>query len=119
MTIRFAVGLAWLASVACGEDSNGPAAGGCEPAAGRVCLTSSTFEPSNITIAAGGSVQWIDGSGLSHTVTSNPGAPDSFDESVASGIAFTKRFNAAGTFSYYCRIHGSPTSGMRGTVTVN
>jgi plastocyanin len=119
MNIRFAmVVTGLLVCVSCGDDPSGPG-GGCEPGAGRVCLTSSTFEPSNISIATGGSVQWIDGSGVSHTVTSNPGSTETFDEPVSSGVAFTKRFNAAGTFSYYCRIHGSPTSGMRGTVTVN
>ena len=31
---------------------------------------------------------------------------------------YTRAFATAGTFPYHCTIHGSATSGMRGTVTV-
>ncbi len=34
------------------------------------------------------------------------------------GASFGVAFNTAGTFTYYCANHGSPSVGMHGTVVV-
>ena len=118
----FAAGVAALAftglAAACSSDgSSGPQL--CQPAGALVCMTAASFNPANLTVAAGSTVMWSDGSGIQHTVTSAPGSAESFDQTVNGGGAFSRQFNTAGTFNYYCQIHGSPTSGMRGTITVN
>lgn len=44
--------------------------------------------------------------------TLNPGGPG------AAGSTFTHTFTASGTYGYHCFFHGSPGSGMFGTITV-
>jgi len=82
------------------------------------------FNPASVTIHAGDTVQWMWGSsGLyspSHSSTSGtPGAPNGVWDSglLAPGSVFTHMFNTAGTFHYYCRLHGQ-CCGMTGVVTV-
>lgn len=72
-----------------------------------------------LSVAAGATVTWTKHDGYNHTVTSVPGSSDAFNSSaVASGAAFSHTFLTAGTYVYYCQIHGTPTAGMRGTIIV-
>jgi plastocyanin len=75
------------------------------------------FQPSSVTIPAGGIVLWIDNSDAPHTVTSDPGAPSAFNttQNVTQGKTFALQFNQAGTYHYHCNIH--PTT-MKAVVTV-
>lgn len=77
------------------------------------------FVAANITIAVGDTVTWDWTGSNQHTVT--------FDDSsiYSSGIQsqpFTTpavQFSAAGTFAYYCQVHGAPGgNGMSGSVVV-
>ncbi|MGH9261564.1 MAG: cupredoxin domain-containing protein [Acidimicrobiales bacterium] len=104
--------------VACSEDY-GSGSGGCTPSATEVCMTGSTFNPATRTVSASTTVTWRNGGGVTHTVTSNPGSGETFDQTVNNGGPFARAFNSPGTFSYHCMIHGSPTTGMRGTIVVN
>jgi plastocyanin len=71
------------------------------------------------TIRPGDSVQWVWVSGV-HSTTSGSctGAcqPDgTWDSGAGSGMTFTHTFMQAGTFPYFCTVHGSM---MQGTVVV-
>src|SRR5262245_17941275 len=71
------------------------------------------------TINAGDSVRWVWVSGI-HSTTSGSctGAcqPDgAWDSGAGSGMTFTHTFPQAGTFPYFCTVHGSM---MQGTVIV-
>ena len=76
------------------------------------------FEPETLTVAAGTTVSfvWQDGfhSVVSTGAPSFPGLPAAVDPPKT--YQFT--FNIVGTYKYYCSEHGTPTSGMRGTVIV-
>src|SRR5215208_1533103 len=80
------------------------------------------FSPSTITIQPGDSVRWtFSGPDLNHSVTADPGQSESFDSDPgnssplhAPGDQFTHAFIAAGSFTYYCKVH----SYMRGRVNV-
>lgn len=77
------------------------------------------FDPSQISIRLGQTVEWIWESSIAHSVTSDTGT---WDSGILNGIGTTYRqsFNTLGTFPYYCRLHGFPGGrGMSGTVTVN
>jgi plastocyanin len=74
---------------------------------------------STTTIKAGDTVQWNFVSSIQHTTTSGSCCTASglWDSGVhASGFAFSHTFLQAGTFPYFCVIHGSA---MTGTVVVN
>ena len=79
------------------------------------------FDPDEITIKVGDTVQWI-WSGGSHIVTSgtdlnDPEVGDLFDAPLNSNNpSFVYTFTEVGSFDYFCRPHVN--FGMTGTVTV-
>jgi len=93
------------------------------PAASAATLvrgSSMRWRPGTVTIARGGAIRWkaVD---TRHTVTAYGGGW-SFSRSLAAGASTTRTFNRAGTYRYYCTIHGSVAggtcSGMCGKVVV-
>ena len=81
-------------------------------------LSSNRFEPANVTVPAGTTVTWNWASGF-HDVT--PGGNPAFTGSgspVSAPNSFSQTFNTPGTYLYFCTVHGSPSSGMRGTIVV-
>ena len=74
-----------------------------------------SFSPSTLNIQAGDTVTWTNSGGI-HTVNADDGSFDS--GAPANSWVFSHTFNAAGSFGYYCEVHGSPTGGMRGVVNV-
>lgn len=83
------------------------------------------YEPTEITVDAGGSVTWTQTGSLPHTVTADDGSFDSHpdcsggENCMAAGDTFAQTFDTPGTYPYYCRIHGGPGGvGMSGVVVV-
>lgn len=77
------------------------------------------FSPDSVTIHVGDQVKWAWGNTVVHNVTST-GAP-SFTSSGNRGANSTYgplTFGATGVYHYYCTIHGTPTSGMKGVIVV-
>jgi glucose/arabinose dehydrogenase len=77
------------------------------------------FAPKDVTIQLGDTVRWT-WAGDNHTVSSGtPGHPDGAFESGLhnTGFTYSKAFTSAGTFSYYCKPHGSCCQ-MVGSVAV-
>ncbi len=73
------------------------------------------------TIKAGGTVNWVWVNGT-HSTTSGTcsggggcNADGNWDSGIGTGTSFQKTFSTAGTFPYFCRVHGSM---MTGTVVV-
>jgi plastocyanin len=81
--------------------------------------TSNVFTPATVTVNRGGTVTWNNAGGL-HNVHFDD---DSFIQpATPSSSAWTasRTFNTAGSFRYYCEVHGGPGGvGMSGTVVVN
>jgi plastocyanin len=76
------------------------------------------FEPANVTIAAGTTVTWTWVGGI-HNVT--PAGAPTFTGSgspVSAPHTFSQTFSSPGTYLYFCEVHGTATSGMRGTIVV-
>jgi plastocyanin len=76
------------------------------------------FEPASVTIPVGTTVTWTWVGGF-HDVT--PGGTPGFTGSgqpVSAPHTFSQTFNAPGTYLYFCTVHGTPTSGMHGTIVV-
>src|SRR5437870_5006237 len=78
-----------------------------------------TFSPKDLSIQVGDTVEWTWQSD-DHSVTSGTvGNPDGlFDSGIQNtGFTFSFTFNDAGTFPYFCMVHGA-CCGMVGSVTV-
>ena len=87
-----------------------------------------SYSPATLTIAVGDTVKFTNRGGL-HNVKAND---NSFrcahgcdgDGQGGNGAASTEiwhanvTFHATGTVGYYCETHGTPTTGMRGTIIV-
>jgi plastocyanin len=112
--------VAALLAVACksSTSSYGSSGGGGGPGPTQVFMQSSAFNPTSRTVSVGTTVTWVNQDGYTHTVTSSSG-PSSFNSgNVSGGASFQQTFSTAGTYQYYCTIHGTPTSGMHATLIV-
>ncbi len=80
------------------------------PTAGDVSIVDRSFSPTTIEVAAGGSVTWANNDSEEHTVTATDSSWDSgiFD----TGGTYTRTFDAAGTFAYFCVIHPDMTGSV-------
>lgn len=109
-----------------------PVAGGSPVAARRysVNLTNDLkYEPVSLTVPAGSEVTFNNISSREHTVTDDPSrgqgnlagvlppGAQPFDSGIiAPGRTFTMVFSRAGTYQYFCQMHGD--QGMVGTIVV-
>jgi len=70
-----------------------------------VAIGDNFYDPATISVDAGTTVTWTNGGTQMHTVTSTRGLFDSgFTLSPGSSYSFT--FSEAGTYNYYCQVHG-------------
>ena len=93
--------------------------GAAPPAGGggteSVDIPSISFDPENVTVAAGTTVTWTNSDDLPHTVTKDGGPGADFDSGdIEPGGEFEQTFDAPGTVDYVCTIH----PGQAGSVTV-
>jgi plastocyanin len=99
--------------IGCGggsDSTTGPPAGG----ANTVTVGDNFFSPATLSAPLNTTVTWSWASGSSqHNVTFDDNSPASGP--MSSGT-FTRTFGGAGTFTYYCSIHGRAV--MHGSVTV-
>jgi len=113
----FVAGLGAVVALAACGNSYGPGGSGCSSTTTKVCAVDNVFEPTKLTITAGTTVTWQNGGSATHSVTSDTGEP--FNTDLASGQSTTHRFDTPGTYGYHCRFHGTASSGMHATITVN
>jgi plastocyanin len=80
----------------------------------QVELTGFAFSPTELTVAAGTTVTFVNNDGTAHTVTEGTdgtAAEDArFDEQVANGAEVTVTFDEPGTYQVTCTLH--PTMNM-------
>ena len=93
----------------------------------KVEVIDSLFKPATLTVKAGTEVDWAQTGSLPHSVTaddasfdSSPGClQDPVNKCLKSGAEFKRTFDKAGTYKYYCVIHGSKGGvGMSGSIVV-
>jgi plastocyanin len=68
-----------------------------------VKVSSFQFTPKTVTVAVGGTVEWVNEGGR-HTVEADDGSFKS--ETLADGAKFSHTFTKAGTYPYHCSFHG-------------
>ena len=117
------------AASSCGGGSEGfDPFGGNQPAdctpANVFCMSSLAFTPMSRVVAVNAPAIWINDSGVAHDVVFD--TPEAALAVAFSGGNFQapdktsnhRKFAAAGSYAFHCTIHGTATSGMRGTVVV-
>lgn len=86
----------------------------------QVVLTNNQFDPDEVTIDAGGKVAFVWTAGaLQHNIV--PVAPATIPSSatVRNGpFTYEETFATPGNYDYFCGVHGTATTGMRGRVVV-
>jgi|SRR5438105_6075068 len=120
------VALAVIAVSACGGSGGStspptPPIGNTTPPAGGISVSNDMFSPSTKTVSVGAEVKWAWNSCTgdpyygqtcaSHSVTFDDGS----GSPTQSQGTYSRIFNAAGTYSYHCSVHGAA---MSGTITV-
>ena len=107
--LRLAVLFTALASTSClAEDPNSAGTG---PVA-TVSMDHSTFIPSEITVAPGTTVTWVNNEAMPHTVVDvNKGFRS---KTIVKDAKFSFTFTTAGDYDYLCSIHPN----MKGKVIV-
>ncbi len=114
-----------------GGPASPPPSGGSGGAPGgststEISVQNNAFSPVTTTVAPGSTITWTwnsctgDGYGgtscVDHSIVFEDGGPSG--SGIQSAGSFSKTFAAAGSYGYHCSIHGTATSGMRGTVKV-
>ncbi|HLW66872.1 MAG TPA: cupredoxin family copper-binding protein [Gemmataceae bacterium] len=77
-----------------------------------VTITDGSFQPGEMRVAPGSTIQWMNKGQKPHTVSAIDGSWDSGN--IPPGGSYSKTFNQAGTFAYRCNLHPQ----MRGSVIV-
>jgi len=109
-----------VVAVACSDNSS--TAPVTTPGANQVFMQGSAFNPATRTVAAGTTIEFVNKDGLVHTATSSsvPAGASAFTTgSLSLNGTASVTLSIPGTYQYYCVFHGSPGSGMRGTIVVN
>lgn len=96
-----------------GDPYGGGTGGNC--AVNSVCFLASSYDPSSLTVAKGTVVQFLNNSGVSHTVNFDGTRPSGVtDIPLNNAGSFNRTFNDVGTFNFHCTQH----AGMTGQVKV-
>lgn len=80
-------------------------------------IRDNSFDPPSLDITEGTTVRWVNDGRNNHNVTPSRGRYFGSDN-LKPGRSYVHTFPDAGTFAYYCTLHGTPTSGQRGELGV-
>ena len=97
------------------EDTGGGAAAGGETV--EVGMKGIQFDPADVTVKAGGTVNWTNNESVPHDVTKEDGPGAKFSSgngNMQQGDTYKQTFKDAGTVNYVCTVHPN----MKGTVNV-
>lgn len=124
-TLTLAVLSLAVVTAACSDDDPAPTTsstttGSCSAGATQVKVRSNVFEPATVTVKPGDTVCWLWEGGNHNVVSGASCSPDGkFSSGAATskvGTVFEHKFDAAGSFDYYCDPHCA--IGMVGKVVV-
>ena len=118
---RLAVVLGAVAVAACGSDPYGTGGGGGGGGGGGrstiITVSNNFFDPTPDTVPAGQvTFSWSNASNT-HNVTWDTGPSTPLNSGTMATGTFPVTLQA-GTYTYHCTLHGTPTTGMRGTIVV-
>lgn len=89
-----------------------------EPSTRSIPMANFVFNPAELVIPAGTTVEWANQDGAPHTATSDDGVLFR-SATLGNGERFGFHFDTPGEYAYYCELHGSAGGiGMAGTIRV-
>ena len=118
---RLAVGGLALLLVTAGMIAAGPTASARVAAVQDVVtvhIRDNTFVPASLNVAAGTTVRWVNDGRNTHNVTPEHRGARFGSGNLKPGRSYVRTFADAGTFAYYCTLHGTPTSGQHAELAV-
>lgn len=80
-------------------------------------IRDNVFSPPNLDIAPGTTVKWVNDGRNTHNVTPNSGHAYG-SGNLKPGKSYVHTFEKAGSFAYYCTLHGTPTKGQHARLVV-
>jgi plastocyanin len=83
-----------------------------------VSIRDNTFSPANLSIEDGTTVRWVNDGRNVHNVTPGRRSTSYGSGNLKPGKSYVQTFPEAGSFAYYCTLHGTPTSGQHGRVSI-
>jgi plastocyanin len=87
------------------SDTGAQSGSNAVPSALNVTIENLLYEPKEIVVPAGSTVSWVNTDDAPHTVTS-AASPQLFNSNTLdTGDKLSFEFKAAGTYSYYCKLH--------------
>jgi plastocyanin len=106
----FAAGCGAAPGGAAGPAATPPATPADKPAAPvQVVIDNFTFDPPELTVAAGTEVKWVNRDDVPHTATSTA-KPRAFDSgTLDTDGTFAHVFDRPGVYEYYCAVHPKMT----------
>ena len=108
-----AIAILLVPLAACGDD----AGQNPQPTPITVTVGDDLYSPTTVTVPTGTTVNWNwTGIALHDLLWVAPNSPTGAPLQTTG--TYQRVFNATGTFEYYCSLHGTPTSGMRGTIII-
>lgn len=83
-----------------------------------VPMVNFVYNPQEVVVPVGATVVWVNQDGAPHTATADDGVLFK-SELLSKGQSFTHTFTEAGTFPYFCELHGAAGGvDMAGTIRV-
>jgi len=85
----------------------------------RVNMRNHAFDPPEVTVPVGTTVDWIDVEGRHGVQFDEMGAGGDREDAVEVGGSISRTFGTPGRYPYHCVVHGGPGGqGMAGVVIV-
>jgi plastocyanin len=78
------------------------------PASAQIKIDNFTFGPTNLTVASGTTVTWINNDDVPHTVVSDDKVFKS--KALDTDDKFSYTFTKPGTYNYFCSVHPKMTA---------
>lgn len=89
------------------------------PTTASVSVVNFNFNPATVTVSAGTTVVWTWGPGaIQHNIVPVGSQPTRSGDPANAPHTYQFKFDAPGTYVYFCQVHGSAGGGMQGTIIV-
>jgi plastocyanin len=82
-------------------------------------IRDNSFAPVSVNVAAGTTVRWTNAGRNRHNVTPDTGHTFGTPGNLKPGQSYVHTFKLAGSFAYYCTLHGAPGRGQHAELAVD